>query len=132
MLPCPHIAQIEVYHTQPKFECLAQFAANRSTSQVFYEHVTWTQVKCEQFQLELCSHMQQTSDCNRTAIRWPFSAVYKMVNSNIEGHLGNLINCNKAHSWEGVLQTLLRTGNLHWSQDHIQVSTTFATRMFYV
>lgn len=96
MLPCPRIAQIEVYHTQPKFECLAQFAANRSTSQVFYERVTWTQVTCEQFQLELRSHMQQTSDCNKTAINWPFPAIYKMVNSNIKGHLGNLINCNKA------------------------------------
>lgn len=132
MLPCPRIAQIEVYHTQPKFERVAQSAADRSTSQVFYERVTWTQATCEQFQLELRSHIQQTSGCNRTAIGWPFPAVYKVVNSNVEGRLGNLLNCNKAHSWEGVLQTLLRVGNLHWPWDHIQRSTTLAIRMFYV
>lgn len=41
-VPYPCITQIEVYHTQPQFECIAQFAANRPKSQMFYEQAAWT------------------------------------------------------------------------------------------
>lgn len=41
-VPCPCITQIEVYRMQPKFECIAQFAANSPKTQMFYEQATWT------------------------------------------------------------------------------------------
>lgn len=34
-VPYPCITQIEVYHTQPQFECIAQLAANSPKSQMF-------------------------------------------------------------------------------------------------
>lgn len=41
-VPYPRITQIEVYHTQPQFECIAQFAANSPRFQMFYEQAVWT------------------------------------------------------------------------------------------
>lgn len=41
-VPYPCITQIEVYHTQLQFECIAQFAANSPKSQILYEQAAWT------------------------------------------------------------------------------------------
>ena len=41
-VPCPPITQIEVYHMQPKLECIAQFAANSPKAQLLHEQAAWT------------------------------------------------------------------------------------------
>lgn len=41
-VPYPCITQIEVYHIQSQFECIARFAANSPKSQMFYEQAAWT------------------------------------------------------------------------------------------
>lgn len=41
-VPYPCITQIEVYHTQAQFECIAQCAANSPKSLMFYEQAAWT------------------------------------------------------------------------------------------